>query len=222
MADRYYEITSQSKFHVKIDLVKNLEDVTGELLSEEEVCELKGEEYDPDRTYPISTYCPIINKDAVDTYLAERMATAKEKGTKTFTVNDEFMELITVTGKSMSDFIPNSRRVGKRVSFIEPKKPTLLAHYGRVRYAIEQTILKKYNFIAELFTPDKSKPSDDDIKNMMVLTKKLVTYDEVKAFADSKVVHLGTGYQTAVEETAVWWEDDVVGEEETATEETTG
>ncbi len=171
--ERYYTIESQSRFHVKFEEVKNLEDVADEFFGSEELIEMFGMTY-------VSTYCATVKRATVIELLSGLKADMIAAGKKSIIIEDaEFVEFVTTNDITMSDFVPGLRRVGNRLS-IHVKKEQTTPNKRNVQHFLNvslQQINKRDNLNMDL------KYADQNYVGAIEIIQKLTTLAELIEFA---------------------------------------
>jgi hypothetical protein len=167
-----YEIESESKWHIKLNELKNIEDATDEFFTEEELREMLGM---GDTGY-INTYAATVKRNAVIEILSPLMQEMKEKGKKSIIIDDsEFIDFLKEFDLPVSDFIKGLRRVGNRLSIFE-KAERKVAKKQDAQNLISlavTTLNKEFKFNIDI------KYAYEDYASAIRLLQKLVTWDQL-------------------------------------------
>jgi hypothetical protein len=114
---RYYVITEQSRFHMKVEELKNIEDATDEFFTREEMMEMTGS-----NNYFYAGI--ILKKEVITTALEELKAKIVKSGKKTGLIDDHELSEFFLENPDcpLSQFVEGLRRSGTRVTVMSAKK----------------------------------------------------------------------------------------------------
>lgn len=181
----FYEIEDQSKFHIKLKVVENIEEVVGEFLTKDEVEEMMGGE----RSH-ISTYSPIVKKTVVIDYLNKLIQKAKEQEKKTIIIDDEdLIEFLKKYNYCVSQFIEGSRRVGNR--FFIPTENKKKEQNEPNKQNIQSLIDVGFRILSSKSggVSFECKHAYENYKFAVDVIKKLVTLEEIVEYAEKCGYH---------------------------------
>lgn len=115
-----YTIDSSSPYMIKLTMIANIEDAGDDFVTEEELCEMLGEEYNENKQY--YRYNTIVRNQAIIEAVGALKAEANRIAKKTLVVKDNDLVEVLQRGP-VSDYVKGVRRVGNRLFFHEVKGP---------------------------------------------------------------------------------------------------
>ena len=179
MVEEFYEIEDESRFHIKLKYVSNIEDVIGEFFTRDEVKEIVGEDGDG----YIPTHFPIVKNSLVKDYLNGLIETAKETQKKTIIIDDkDFVDFLKKYEYPVSQFIPGLRRIGNRLFVNYSKKEKTVPNKNDISSFIKvgvDTINSHRKVKLEI------KYVYHDYEYAVGIIKKLTTLEEMKEWVNS-------------------------------------
>ncbi len=116
----YYDVIEQSKYHIEVKMIDNLEDVSDVFYTHEEICTLTGESY-------ISKHQRVIYfDDLIKKELENWSGQLEESGKKTIVIKDhELVETLKNSARSLADFAGHKyMRRGDRIGYYIKRKKT--------------------------------------------------------------------------------------------------
>jgi hypothetical protein len=161
---------------IKLTKINNIEDAGDDFITEEELCEMLGEEYNEDKHY--YRYNVIERSQAIVEALGALIAEAKRLNKKTIIIKDN--DLIEVLKRgSASDHVKGLRRVGNRL-YLHDKKPNVpkKANVTMLAYRVQWTVNKGNKVEIEI------KYANHDVPATIALCKKLVSWEDIVWNAD--------------------------------------
>lgn len=171
-----YAIETSSPYMIKLTKINNIEDAGDEFITEEELCEMLGEEYNENKYY--YRYNVIERSQAIVEALGALIAEAKRLNKKTIVIKDN--DLIEVLQRGpVSDHVKGLRRVGNRL-FLHDKKPNVpkKANVTTLAYRVQWTVNKGNKVEIEI------KYANHDVPATIALCKKLVSWEDIVWNAD--------------------------------------
>lgn len=171
-----YTIASQSKYCTQFELVENLEDVTGDVFTRDEVREMLGVEQK--EYFYLSTSSPIVNEKNVEEALRHYKSEMKRLNKKSIVcTDDELLEFLKhQTYSPISVFVEGLRRIGDRLYLHEkaaverkPKKTDV----SEMMYRALSIINERYGFHMEV------KYLHESYTGAIEVIKKLVSWEEL-------------------------------------------
>jgi hypothetical protein len=173
---RLFTIDSESKYHLQLTEITNIEDAGDDFLTEEEIHEMLGTDGH------ISTYAPIIRRQLVIDELSAFKAEMKTNNKKSMIIdNAELVTFLTESTYSVSDFVKGLRRVGNRLSLhtkAEKTEPTKKDLQALINCGC-RCISKKYGYEFDI------RYAYQNYLGAVEVIQKVVTFDELTTFIET-------------------------------------
>jgi hypothetical protein len=169
-----YTIESESKYHLKLEEIKSIEDAGDDFMTADEVKEVLGL---GDADY-ISTYSPLVRRQVVIDELSVLKADMKAKNKKSMIITDVDLVAFFHLGYAVSDFVPGLRRTGNRLSLHEKAERTIAQRNDAIALIGVGTrvINKKLKVNMDL------KYVTDNYSGAIQVIQSLITWDEIESF----------------------------------------
>ena len=171
---------NEMKYVVEYNYVENVEDLVGVGYEFNEIREMFGEGGEGNF---------IVKRNKVIEYLNERIERSKEKGKKSFVIDEEFLGFVRDYGVNLSKYVSNLKRVGNRVFFDVVKNEKDLSEIKK------RDVLDFVNYGFNLINDRLNnwcyvscRGVVYDYLKIVEMVKKLVSWEDLKEFCMSRKV----------------------------------
>jgi hypothetical protein len=175
------------KYVIQIKELQNIEDSTDEFMTHDELCDVLGySEDDYHRTTRIYG-CTHLREDLIKTELAAVIASIPE-GKKSAIIKDQqLIDALVGTASEVSKFIPNTRRVGNRLTVMKARELKAKKSHATALGYIAGCILND-GFTVEF------RYVSDNVAGAVAVIKKLITWEQIEAYLNRDAANRYVSY----------------------------